>query len=381
MAVVNFLPKQYEKDKKHTINHNYLQQQFSDCDAILKKIKQVVIEGDFTLGSAVDAFEDRFKKITQTKYAIGVGNGTDALFLSLKALGVNEGDEVITTPFTFYSTVGAIVTAGGKPVFVDIGDDYNIDANKIEEKITKRTKVILPVHWAGKPCAMDKIRGIAKSYGLYIVEDACHAIQATYDGQPAGNLGDIGCFSFHPLKNLNIWGDGGIITTNSDTLAEALRLLRNHGLKERDECVRFAYNSRLDTIQAVVADHLLNKIDYITQSRISNVEYLDKHLKKFSQITIPHREPHIKQVYHLYSIRCEKRDALKAFLNENGIDAKIHYPVPIHLQPAAKYLGYKRGDFPNCEQIAAQTLSLPVHEFISQKDLDVMVESISNFYV
>ena|SRR3990167_476377 len=380
MKVVNFLPEQYEKDSKPVINHNYLQQQFADCDVILEKIKQVVLNGDFTLGSPVDAFEEKFKAIAQTKHAVAVGNGTDAIFLSLKALGVKEGDEVITTPFTFYATIGAIVTAGAKPVFIDIGDDYNMDVTQIEEKITDHTKAILPVHWAGKPCEMDMMREIAKRHDLYIVEDACHAIQGTYRDQPAGSLGDIGCFSFHPLKNLNIWGDGGIITTNSDIFAEELRLLRNHGLRARDECLRFAYNSRLDTIQAVVADHLLRKINHITHSRISNAAYLDRHLAEIPQLKVPLREPYIKQVYHLYSIRCENRDALKTFLIENGVDAKIHYPIPMHLQPAAKYLGYQKGSFPHCEQICMQTLSLPVHEFISQADLDLMIELIKNFY-
>ncbi|EKD72092.1 MAG: hypothetical protein ACD_46C00012G0005 [uncultured bacterium] len=380
MTISNFLPNQYEQDKKPCINHNYLQKQFSDCDVILQKIKQVVMKGDFTLGSLVDAFEERFKQITKTKHAIGVGNGTDALFLSLKALDVKEGDEVITTPFTFYATIGAIVTAGAKPVFVDIGDDYNIDVNQIEEKITKHTKAILPVHWAGKPCEMDVMRDIAKRHHLFIVEDACHGIQATYRGESTGALGDIGCFSFHPLKNLNIWGDGGIITTHSDQLADELRLLRNHGLRGRDECLRFAYNSRLDTIQAVVADHLLNKIDHITQSRISNAHYLDQYLAGIPQIKIPHRESYIKQVYHLYSILCKNRDELKAYLIANGVDAKIHYPIPMHLQPAAKYLNYQLGDFPLCEQISAQTLSLPVHEFISPENLSFMVDLIKKFY-
>ena len=380
MEVVNFLPEQYKKDSLLDINHNYLSQQFADCDIILEKIKQVVVEGDFTLGRYVDEFEERFRAITQTKYAIGVGSGTDALFLSLKALGIKEGDEVITTPFTFYATIGAIVTAGAKPVFADVKADYNIDPQQIESKITSKTKAILPVHWAGKPCDMDAINAIAKEHHLYVVEDACHAIQATYRDKSAGSLGDIGCFSFHPLKNLNVWGDAGIIATNSDEIAEGLKLMRNHGLKGRDECLRFAYNSRLDTIQAVVAGHLLDKIDHITQSRIQNAVYLDKHLSSVPQVIIPVREAYIKQVYHLYSVRCERRDELKAYLIDHGVDAKIHYPVPIHLQPAADYLKYQTGDFPVAEQISASTLSLPVHEFINQQHLDKMIHLIEEFY-
>ncbi|OGT36814.1 MAG: pyridoxal-5'-phosphate-dependent protein [Gammaproteobacteria bacterium RIFCSPHIGHO2_12_FULL_38_14] len=362
------------------INHNYLTNQFSDCDVILQKIKQVVLNNDFTLGKAVDLFEDRFKTLMHAKHAIGVGSGTDALFLSLKALGIKEGDEIITTPFTFYATIGAIVTAGAKPVFADILPDYTIDPNQIISKITPKTKAILPVHWAGKACHMDEINSIAKQHNLFVVEDACHAIQGTYKDRFVGTLGDIGCFSFHPLKNLNVWGDGGIITTNSDKLANQLRLLRNHGLKNRDECDVFAYNSRLDTIQAVVGDHLLSKINHITDSRIQNAVYLDQGLAEIPEISIPKREPEIKQVYHLYSICCQNRDALKAYLIKHGIDAKVHYPIPMHLQPAAKVYGYKSGDFPITEKVCAETLSMPVHEFIAKNELNYMIKTIKEFY-
>lgn len=380
MTVADFLLAQYAQDSKPPINHNYLSQQFADCDVILQKIKNVVLNNDFTLGRLVDDFEKKFQALLGVKHAIGVGSGTDALFLSLKALGIGEGDEVITTPFTFYATIGAIVTAGAKPVFVDIGDDYNIDHEKIESKITQKTKIILPVHWAGKPCRMDEINTIAKKHHLKIVEDACHAIQATYKNNFAGTLGDTGCFSFHPLKNLNVWGDGGIITTNSDDIANQLRLIRNHGLKGRDECAQFSYNSRLDTIQAVVADHLLSKLSHITESRIRNANYLDRAFLDISEITLPKREQNIKQVYHLYSILCENRDALKKYLLENGVDAKIHYPIPMHLQPAAKYLSYQKGDFPKTEMVCSKTLSLPVHEFISNTQLENMVSLVKRFY-
>lgn len=376
----NFLPEQYERTGSLPINHNYLQQQFSDYERIFEKLKQVVVKGDFTLGEAVDQFEEQFKMIAQVKNAIGVGSGTDSLFLSLRALGISEGDEVITTPFTFYATIGAIVTAGAKPVFVDILDDYNINPLEIEAKITSKTKAILPVHWSGKPCQMDIIKSIADKHGLYIIEDACHAIKATYREKHAGSFGHLGCFSFHPLKNLNVWGDGGMIITNSDELADKLRLMRNHGLKSRDECVMFSFNSRLDTLQAVVASHLLEKLDFITESRIKHAGYYDKYLSKITEIWVPNREAYIKQVYHLYCIQCESRDELQAFLIQKGIDAKVHYPIPMHLQPAAKYLGYQIGDFPVCERIAKHTLSLPVHEFISERELSYVIQSIKEFY-
>ena len=380
-VVQNFLPEQYLKDNLLSINHNYLSQQFADYDVILSKIRDVVIRGDFTLGHEVDLLEREYANLNEVKHAVAVGSGTDALFLSLKALGIDKGDEVITTPFTFYATIGAIVTAGARPVFVDAATDFNIDASKIESKITSRTKAIVPVHWSGKPCDMDLIDVIADRHKLAVVSDACHAIKASYKGRASGSLGTMACFSFHPLKNLNVWGDGGIVTTNSDQLAKKLRLLRNHGLVGRDECKVFAYNSRLDTVQAVVARHMLEKIDRITCSRVSNAAYFDQELSAISQITIPAREKEIYQVYHLYQILCEDRDALQAYLIANGVDAKVHYPTPMHLQPAAAYLGYQEGDFPVAENISSSTLSLPVHEFITREQQDIVIKLIKEFYV
>ena len=381
MAITeNFLPEQYRQNNKLGINHNYLDQQFSDHEVIWAKMREVVIRGDFTLGAEVDLLEKEYAQISGTNHAIGVGSGTDAIFLSLKALGVGEGDEVITTAFTFYATIGAIVTAGAKPVFCDIGADYNIDPLEIEAKITPATKAILPVHWSGKPCDMDAIEVIAQKHNLAIVGDACHAISATYKGRTAGSLGTLACFSFHPLKNLNVWGDGGIITTNSDELADKLRLMRNHGLVGRDECHMFAYNSRLDTIQAVVARHLLGKINHITESRVAHADYFDQELRSVEQIIIPKRDTDIYQVYHIYSICCQRRSELQNYLIENGVDAKVHYPIPMHLQPAADYLGHKKGDFPIAENIAGNTISLPVHEFISRDQQDHVIKLIKAFY-
>jgi aminotransferase EvaB len=347
---------------------------------IWSKIREVVMRGDFTLGSEVDLLEKEYAKISGTNHAIGVGSGTDAIFLSLKALGVGEGDEVITTAFTFYATIGAIVTAGAKPIFCDIREDYNIDPSEIETKISPATKAILPVHWSGRPCDMDAIEEIGKKYNLAIVGDACHAISATYKGRTAGSLGSIACFSFHPLKNLNVWGDGGIITTNSDKLADKLRLIRNHGLVGRDECHIFSYNSRLDTIQAVVARHLLEKINHITESRVAHAKYFDRELRSISQIIIPNRDDDIYQVFHIYSICCQRRNELKNYLIENGVDAKVHYPIPMHLQPAANYLDHKKGDFPIAERIADSTISLPVHEFITRDQQDHVIKLIKDFY-
>ena len=376
----NFLPNQYKNDSKLTINHNYLYEQFKDCENIFKDIKKLVIRGDFTLGRAVNEFEDKLKKITKTKYVVGVNSGTDAITLSLKALGIQSGDEVITTPYTFYATIGAIVSMGAKPVFVDIGYDYNLDITKIETKINKKTKAIVPVHWSGLICDMRQISKIAKKYRIAIVEDACHAINAEKEGYKAGYFSDTACFSLHPLKNINVWGDGGFIATNSKKIYQKLILLRNHGLQSRDVCKIFAGNSRLDTLQAIVGLNIIKKINFITNSRISNSNFFDKELSDIPELNIPIRAKNVKQVFHIYVIRAKKRNQLKKYLSSNGIDAKIHYPIPMHLQPAAKFLKYKKGDFPITENICKSVISLPVHEFITKSQRAFVVKKIKEFY-
>lgn len=376
----NYLPEQYEADNRLPINHNYLKEQFSESEEILLDIKKLIQRTDYTLGKAVNDVENNFRELTNCKYAVGVGSGTDAILLSLKAIGVKYGDEVITSPYTFYATVGAIVSVGAKPVFVDISDDYNIDVDKIEKAITTNTKAIIPVHWSGLLCDMVKISDIAKKHNIHIIEDACHAINAERDGNKAGAYSLSACFSVHPLKNLNVWGDGGFIVTNSKTFYEKLILLRNHGLIDRDTCKIFSCNSRLDTLQAIVAIHLIKKIDHITDKRIANANFFDEKLSSISEITIPSRFPNAKQVFHIYVIRTKKRDELRKYLIDNGIDAKIHYPIPMHLQPAAKEFGYKEGDFPNAELTCKSVLSLPVHEFISKEQQDYVIQKIKNFF-
>jgi len=378
----NYNPNQYLKDSKFNLNHSYLVEQFSDYSKIFEHIKKVVKKGDYTLGKEVDKFEKNISSITGAKYAIAVGNGTDALYLVLKALGIGRGDEVITTPFTFVATVAAIATAGAKPVFVDVKEDYNIDEKLIVKAITKKTKAIMPVHWSGRPCELEKIYSIAKKYKLRVIQDSCHAIKAKYKNNSLALYGDACTFSLHPLNNLNVWGDGGFIITNSRILYDKICLIRNHGLVDRNTCKEFAYNSRLDTIQAVVANYKIkNKLENITKKRIQNSLLLDNLLKLNVNIKTNKRYKHLKEVFHLYQILVTNRDELKSFLMKNGVDAKVHYPTPIHLQPAAKYLNYKKGDFPMAEKLAKQTLSLPVHEFIKTKDIKRMASLINNFYL
>ena len=377
----NFLVKQYISDKKMSIRHNYLSEQFKDSKKIFKSINKTVKFNDFTLGRYVDLFEKEFCKHQKVKYAVGVGSGTDAIFLSLKALGIKEGDEVITPTYSFYATAGAIATTGAKPVFVDVKDDLNIDENKIKKKITKKTKAIVPVHWSGRICNMKKIMKLAKKYNLYVVEDACHAILAHDDKKKyAGNFGITGCFSMHPLKNLNVWGDGGIIATNNKKIYEKLRLMRNHGLISRDNCKMYGYNSRLDTIQAAIALEMIKKINFITNSRIKNANYLNEKLKSIKQIKLIKEQNKYKSVYHLYQFYCEKRNKLNNFLRSNKIDSKIHYPKPLHLHDAAKKFKYLKGQFKNAEKLSKKVISIPVHEFVSKKQLDLIINKIQKFY-
>jgi len=380
----NYLPKQYKKNKSLDINHSYLVEQFSDYKKIFQKLEKVVRRADYTLGEEVNKFEKNISNRMNSKFTISVGNGTDALFLVLKALDIGDGDEVITTPFTFIATVASIVTAGAKPVFVDVKDDYNIDESKIQKAITKKTKAIMAVNWSGRPCELDKISKIAKKNKLKFIQDACHCIDSKFKNNSIVKYSDACTFSLHPLKNLNVWGDGGFILTNNKALSNKLYLMRNHGLKNRNNCEFFAYNSRLDTIQATIANYKIRKkLNTITNKRISNAKLLDKLLKPIKEVTTPSRKKYLKEVFHLYQINVSNkdRDNLIKFLIQKSIDAKIHYPIPIHLQKAAKFLKHKKGDFPIAEKMAKTSISLPVHEYVSTAQIIYIGKSIKNFFL
>lgn len=363
------------------ISHNYLPQQFADIGAILAGIRDVVSRGDFTLGQEVGEFEREFAQMVGTKHAIGVANGTDALFLALRVLGVRSRfQEVITTPYSFYATSASIWNAGGTPVYVDVGIDSNIVPKLIEAAITPNTVGIVPVHWAGRPCDMEEIMSIARRRSLWVLEDCAHAPASLYRGRKCGSFGDMAAFSLHPLKNVNVWGDGGVVVTNHGGHAAALQKLRNHGMTNRDTCEFWGHNSRLDTVQAVVARHVLAGIAQRTAKRRENAAVLHYLLGSIKEVTIPKDLGDSQSNYYLYSILVEHRDELKAHLFANGVDAKVHYPVPLHLQPAARSLGYKRGDFPGAERCAATTLSLPVHEWVTDEQLNRMGALIKDFY-
>jgi len=363
------------------IPYSYLDRQFADIDGYLKDIRTLVKTGDFTLGSAVTEFEERFSKLTGIPYTIGVSSGTDALILSMKILGIGPGDEVITTPNTFIATVGAIAMTGARPVFADNNDEYTIDVDKIKDAITSKTKAILPVHLTGNPADMPAIMKIAKKHKLIVIEDAAQAILASIDGKHVGSWGETACFSLHPLKNLNIWGDGGIIVTRSVKLYEKLKLFRNHGLSTRDEVAMFGHNCRLDSLQAVIANRLIKQVHFITDKRIENAHKFDESFKDLNEyVTVPSRRPNVKQVYHTYVIQVKKRNELFRYLLKNGIDAKIHYPIPVHLQKAAKYLGYKKGDFPVCEKHCRTIITLPVHQHLTESEIGYLIDKIRKFY-
>ena len=351
---------------------SYLDRQFADTEVYLADIGDLVRTGDFTLGAAVEEFERRFAKMCGLPYAVGVGSGTDAIILSLELLGIGPGDEVVTTANTFIATVGAIAAVGAKPVFVDSEDGFVIDPEKVEAAITPRTRALLPVHYTGNVADMPRIAEIAASKGLPIVEDACQAIAASIGAQPVGSWGETACFSLHPLKNLNVWGDGGVIVTRSAEHAERLRLIRNHGLVGRDEVQIFGRNSRLDSLHAVIGNRLIEQVDHITQRRIDIAGRYDEAFADLDgRVAVPVRRPGVRHVYHLYVVRSTRRDELLAFLQQRGVEAKVHYPIPVHLQPAFAHLGAP-GSFPEAEKGAEEILSLPMFPELE----DAMIEQV-----
>ena len=363
------------------VKYSYLDQQFAEVEAYFDDLRKLVSSGEFTLGPFVEAFENKFAAYIGIKHAIGTNTGTGALILSLKAVGVGQGSEVITVANTFIATVGAIIASGARPVFVDCDERYQIDVNKIEAAISPRTAAILPVHWAGCPPEMDKILEIADRHGIPVVEDACPAVGAKINGRFAGTFGKVNAFSMHPLKPLNVWGDGGIIVTDDDKAAEFLRLYRNHGLLDRDHVEIWGVNDRLQPFQAVVGSRVLDTVEGLVEARIRNARFLDEGLKGLEpHIRPPHRPSGYREVYQLYLVTASRRDELVKFLVGRGVEAKVHYPIPIHLQNAARNLGYKRGDFPVCERQAQEVVTLPAHQHITEEQIEYTISIIREFY-
>ncbi|MHC2995807.1 MAG: DegT/DnrJ/EryC1/StrS family aminotransferase [Candidatus Atribacteria bacterium] len=347
-------------------------------DEIDEAIQNVLNNTSFIMGNELKKFEVEFARFCDVKYAVGVANGSDALFLALRACGIGEGDEVITVPHTFISTSEAISNVGGKVVFVDIDPKtYTIDVSKIEEKINEKTKAIIPVHLYGQPADMDPIMKLAKKHNLKIIEDAAQAHGAEYKGKKVGSIGDVACFSFYPGKNLGAYGDAGMVVTNNDEIAEKIKLLRNHGrITKKYEHEIEGYSSRLDNLQAAILRVKLRHLDIWNESRRRNAKKYNELLSSISGIIAPYEADYAKHIYHLYVIRAEGRDELREELKSKGIATGIHYPIPLHLQPAYNYLGYKEGDFPITERCSQKILSLPMFAELTGEQIDKIVELI-----
>ncbi len=358
---------------------------FSDLNAQYKQIKKdvnlslgkIFSKGDFILGGALKEFEIKFAKYCNTKYAVGVNSGTDALFLSLKSLGIGRGDEVVVPAFTFIATAFAVSFTGAKPVFVDIDEEsYSIDVSKIEKAITKKTKAIIPVHLYGQPADMAKIKKIAKKYKLKVIEDSAQAHGSKYKDRRVGSIGDVGCFSFYPAKNLGAFGDGGIITTNSEKIYKKLLGLRDYGRTGKYVHAEIGFNSRLDTVQAAVLIEKLKYLDSWNRSRMEKAKIYDRLLNEVKGVVIPKRVNFGTHVYHVYAIRLKNRNIVQKRLCENGVSAIIHYPIPLHLQKAYKHLGYKRGDFPVAEKVAREIVSLPLFPHMKNNQINFVVDKL-----
>ncbi len=362
------------------VRYSYLEQQFAEPGEIFEQLHRLVQSGDFTLGAPVREFEQRFADLIGTAHAVGVGSGTDAIKLLLRALDIGHGDEVIAPANTIIATVGAINETGARPVLEDCDDSFCLDVDAVETAITERTRAILPVHLTGSMPDMVRLLEIAERHGLPVVEDACQSILGEFDGRRAGTWGVGGAFSLHPLKNLNVWGDGGIIVTNDDEVAGRLRLLRNHGLRNRDEVEILGHNSRLDSLQAVVGNWLIGQTHDITDKRIANAAHYDAQLADIPQIRIPPRDLRVKHVYHLYMVFAEARDSLYDYCLEHGIEAKIHYPIPLYQQRGLAHLGYRPGDFPVTDRHAKEIITFPADQHLSREELDAVIETVRAFY-
>jgi dTDP-4-amino-4,6-dideoxygalactose transaminase len=369
-----------------------LNSQFSSIKEEIKyALDEVFKTQQFILGPKVEALEQTIANYCQTRYAIGVASGSDAILLSLMALGIGKGDEVLLPPFTFFATAGSVSRVGATPVFIDIDQKtFNIDPSKIEEKITSRTKAIIPVHLFGQCADMNPLLEIAKEKKLFVIEDAAQALGAEYKPQSnsnalrAGKMGDLGCFSFYPTKNLGAFGDAGMVVTNEPQCAEKVRLLRTHGSKPKYFHKWIGINSRLDAMQAAI---LLVKFNYLEnwtaerQKKAGHYRLLfNDFLSSVDGLELPTIQYQNRHIFHQYVIRAPERDRLKRFLMENGIGTDIYYPLPLHLQECYSFLKYRRGDLPISEKASEEVLALPIYPELTEGQQTMVVETIKEFY-
>lgn len=350
------------------------------ANEIDEAIRRVVVNTDFILGKDVELFEQEFAHLCEAGYAIGVDSGTSGLELALRAYGIGEGDEVISVSHTFIATAAAVSYTGAKPVLVDVDrDTYNIDAKRIEVAITKRTKAIVPVHLYGQAADLDPVLEIARRHNLIVIEDACQAHGARYKGKEVGALGNAGCFSFYPGKNLGGYGDAGMVVTNSREVADRVRLLRNYGQPEKYKHAIMGYNRRLDTLQAAVLRVKLRHLEGWNTSRRRAASLYDELLKDDNGVRTPYVAEESSHVYHLYVIQHPQRDLLASFLREQGIQTGLHYPTPVHLQPCYENLAVPIGALPVTEALASRVLSLPMYAEITDEQIEYVCDKIKSF--
>lgn len=349
-------------------------------EKVIPAILEIIENQTFILGATVTKMEEDIARYCDARYAVGVSSGTDALLLALMALKIGPGDEVITTPYTFFATAGSIARVGAKAVFVDIEPDtYNIDASKIEAAVTSKTRAIMPVHLFGQCADMNAICAIAKKHGLKVIEDAAQAIGAKFNGKPAGSIGDIGCFSFFPSKNLGGFGDGGVVTTNDDRLHERLKALRVHGGERQYYHSEVGINGRLDALQAAVISVKLPHLNSWTEGRRRNADVYDGLFANNPRIVVPCRREGRYHIYNQYVINVDNRDELKQHLTENEIGCAVYYPLSLHEQKCFEDLGYRKGDFPNSESAAQRTLALPIYPELPGDSLKYVASTVNNF--
>ncbi|RQW77912.1 MAG: DegT/DnrJ/EryC1/StrS family aminotransferase [Geobacter sp.] len=344
-------------------------------------LRQVLNATAFSGGPFVERFEEQFATFSQCKHAIGVGSGTEALWLSLLALGVGTGDEVITVPNTFIATVEAISLCGATPVFVDVDDKcYTMDPALLEAAITPRTKAIIPVHLYGQVCNMDPIMKIARKHGLLVVEDACQAHGAEYKGRRAGSIGNAGCFSFYPGKNLGAYGEAGGVTTNDHHLAAKIKMLRDHGQSKKYAHDMIGVNSRMDGLQGAVLGVKLKYLASWNYARIRNADLYRERLGGVEGVVLPEKMPYAHHIYHIFAIGVQDRDLLMKALAEKEIGCGVHYPVPVHLQDAYSFMGHKKGSFPVAEKCAEETLSLPMFAELTEEQIEHTADVIKKHF-
>lgn len=363
------------------VPYNYLPQQFSEHQLFFDLWKPVLSSGEFTLGPFVENYEKRFAEYMGSKYCIATNNGTDALILALKALGIQKGDEVITPCNSFYATTGAIVAVGATPVFTDVDGRYQIDIDDLKSLINTKTKMILPVHWAGASPDMFKIQEIAKENDLFVLEDACMAIGGKIKGKRPGTFSEIGAFSMHPLKSLNVAGDGGMVVTDDDDLYKWMKKYRNHGMSDRNTIEFWGVNMRIQPLQAVIANYFLDHVDNFIEKRSENAKYLDSMVSDLNDfVEVPERPEGFLETFSLYMLLVSDRDRLLHYLIDNGVEAKIHYPVPLHLQPASTNMGLNTRVLKKAEQQADKLITIPIHQYLNSSHMEIISGLIHKFY-